>query len=128
MGSITLGGKQNGITLIGFVLVLLIVSFFAFMAMRLVPVYTEYYSVVKAMKSVSTEDASSLGKIQNSLQRHFDVGYVDTVKGKDAKIIRDNNGTQLNMNYEVRRPFIYNIDFVVKFDYTVDLNRNMSGG
>ncbi len=128
MGSITFGGRQNGITLIGFVLVLLIASFFAYMAMRLVPVYTEYYSVVKSMKSVSNEEAGSLSTVQSSLQRHFDVGYVGSVKGTDAKIIRGSDGTQLNMNYEVRKPFIYNIDFVVKFDYTVDLNRNASGG
>ena len=32
-------------------------------------------------------------------------------------------GKQLNMNYEVRTPFVYNLDFVGKFDYSVDLCR-----
>lgn len=46
---------QRGITMIGFLMVLVIVGFFAYAAMRLVPVYTEYFSVRKAMKSVAGE-------------------------------------------------------------------------
>lgn len=43
---------QRGITLLGFLMILMIVGFFAFLVMRLFPVYSEYYSVVSAMKGV----------------------------------------------------------------------------
>ena len=50
---------QGGITLLGFLMVLMIVGFFAFLVMRLFPVYSEYYSVVSAMKGVQAEPGVS---------------------------------------------------------------------
>ncbi len=47
--------KQHGITLIGFAIVLVIVGFFVYAAMKLIPVYTEYFGVVKSMKSLQSD-------------------------------------------------------------------------
>jgi len=45
--------KQSGITLIGFLILLIVVGFFAYAAMKLVPAYVEYFGVVKAMNTVA---------------------------------------------------------------------------
>jgi hypothetical protein len=42
--------KTRGITLIGFAIMLCVAGFFAYLAMRLIPAYTEYYGVVKSME------------------------------------------------------------------------------
>ena len=123
--------KQRGITLIGFIIVLVVAGFFAYMGMVLGPTYSEYYGVVKAMNFVageSTPNDSNFETIRRSLDKQFNVGYVESVTGKDAKLIRDkNNGNVLSMNYEVRKSFIYNIDFVVKFSYSVPLGSKTAG-
>ena len=51
----TMKSKQSGVTLIGFLFIIAIVGFFAFMAMKLVPSYIEYMGVVKALNQMSTE-------------------------------------------------------------------------
>ena len=117
--------KQRGITLMGFIMVATIAGFFALMAFKLFPAYSEYYGVVEAMKSVASEpgaDKMELSQLQQGLQKRFDVGYVDSVMGRDAKLIKDKGPAQLNMNYEYRKPLFYNLDYVAKFDYTVTLN------
>lgn len=118
--------KQRGITLLGFIMVAAVAAIFAMLGFKLFPAYSEYYAVVQAMKSVaSTPGANNmeLGELQKALQKRFDVGYVDTVEGKNATMIRDKaTGNQLNMNYEYRKPLVYNLDYVAKFDYTVNLN------
>ena len=119
--------KQRGITMLSFVMVLIVIVIFAVIAMNLFPVYSEGFSVHSAMKSVANEPNAAniqLPAAQKSLQRHFDIDYVDSVKGKDAKIERDKSGNILVMNYEVRKHLFYNIDFVAMFDYRV----NMSSG
>jgi len=63
-----------------------------------------------------------ISELQKGLQKRFDVGYVDTVTGRNATLIRDKGPNQLNMNYEYRKPLFYNLDYVAKFDYTVTLN------
>jgi hypothetical protein len=64
-----------------------------------------------------------LSTLQKALQRRFDVGYVDTVQGKAATLVHNDKGpSQLNINYEYRKPLFYNLDYVAKFDYTVTLS------
>ena len=123
--------KQRGITLIGFIIVLVVAGFFAYMGMVLGPAYSEYYGVVKAMNTVAadaTPSTTEMEPIRRALDRQFNVGYVDSVTGRDAKLIRDKTtGNMLSMVYEVRKPFIYNIDFVVKFAHTVPLGSKTAG-
>jgi Tfp pilus assembly protein PilE len=120
-----MAGRQRGITLIGFVMVMLVVVVFAVVAMNLFPVYTEAHSIKAAMESVAKEPGVAnmeLEPLQRALQKHFDIDYVDSVNAKQAKIVHDQNGTGLNMAYEVRKHLVYNLDFVATFDYTVPLN------
>ena len=53
------GDRQRGVTLIGFLFMLVIVGFFAYLAMRLIPAYTEYMGVVKSMELVKNEPNSA---------------------------------------------------------------------
>ncbi|HET6803821.1 MAG TPA: DUF4845 domain-containing protein [Frateuria sp.] len=120
--------KQTGITLIGFLVILIVVAFFGYMAMRLVPAYSEYMGVTKAMNQVSTEgaDGKSLDEIRRDLLFKMGFQYVDdaTIQPQDITIDRS-NGTQLRVSYDKQIPFIYNIDFLLHFDKSVPLQGNV---
>lgn len=123
--TVATASRQTGMTLIGFLFVLAIAGFFAFLAMRLFPVYSEYYSVVSDMKGIAAEPGvanMSPERIRDLLNRRFYISYVESVKPEHIKITR-NNGYNLTIKYEVRRPLVYNLDFVAMFDKTVELNR-----
>ncbi|WP_424683694.1 DUF4845 domain-containing protein [Frateuria sp. YIM B11624] len=121
--------KQAGITMIGFLVVLAVVAFFGYMAMKLVPAYTEYMGVVKAMTQVSSEgvEGKSLDEIRRNLLFKMDFQYVDdaTIQPQDITIDRS-NGNQLHVAYDKDIPFIYNIDFLVHFEKSVPLQGNVS--
>ena len=123
--------KQSGVTLIGFLLILLVVGFFGYMAMKLVPAYTEYGGVVKAMNGVASSgtEGKSLDEIRRELLRQMDFQYVgdSTVAPTDITITRDNGGSNmLNVSYDKDVPFMYNIDFLLHFDKSVQLQGNVS--
>lgn len=118
--------KARGITLIGFVIVLVVLGFFAYLAMRLVPMYVEYFGVVKAMEQVRREPGSahkSLAEIRGSLSLKFDAQYVDdsSIPPQAIMLSRSGGATTLRIAYEKRVPFLYNIDLVGKFDKSVVL-------
>jgi Tfp pilus assembly protein PilE len=116
--------RQRGITLISFIFVLIVVGFFGYMAMVLGPAYNEYFAVKKAMNFVAQNSSPSeqdLGKLAKMLDKQFNVGYVDNVVGNQATLVKNSNGNLLVMDYEVRKAFVYNIDFVCKFKYQVPL-------
>ena len=122
--------KQSGITLIGFLFVIAIVGFFAFMAMKLFPSYSEYMGVVKAMNQVATEGTTgkSLDDLRRSLMFKMNFQYVDdaTIKPADITIKRDAGGaSQLQVSYDKQIPFMYNISFLLHFDKSVQLQGNV---
>lgn len=117
--------RQAGITLIGFLIVLIVVAFFGYMAMKLVPAYTEYMGVVKAMDGEASEgvDGKTLDVVRRDLMRKMDFQYVDDadVTPSDITITRDGDGNRLNVSYDRQIPFIYNIDFLIHFEKSVPL-------
>ncbi|MGD9020478.1 MAG: DUF4845 domain-containing protein [Lysobacterales bacterium] len=116
--------KQGGLTLIGFIIVLSITIFVAFIGMKIVPIYMEYYSVVSAMNGVASERGSanlSPYDIRVRVLNRLYVSYSSAnVKEQHIKIFRG-DGVNLRIAYEVRKPVIGNLDVVAKFDRTVRL-------
>ena len=116
--------KQKGLTLIGFVIVLSMVIFVAFIGMKIGPIYMEYYSVVSAMNGVASERGSanlSPFDIRVKVLNRLYVSYsAENVKEQHIKLTRS-NGVHLRVAYEVRKPVIGNLDVVAKFDRTVRL-------
>jgi Tfp pilus assembly major pilin PilA len=116
--------RQSGITLIGFVILLAVLGFFAFMAMKLVPSYIESMGVVKAMNQMSTEGGNEdVGQARRQLAFKMSFQYVDdsTIKPQDVTVERANNGAVLHVNYDKEIPFLYNISFLLHFDHSVPL-------
>ncbi len=123
--------KQSGVTLIGFLMIMVIVGFLGYMAMKLLPSYSEYMGVTKAMKQIATEgtNGKSLDDIRRELMFKMNFQYVDdaTIKPTNITIKRDTGGTsQLRVAYDKQIPFMYNIDFLLHFDKSVPLQGNVS--
>ncbi|MGN6313707.1 MAG: DUF4845 domain-containing protein [Rhodanobacteraceae bacterium] len=119
--------KQQGITLIGFVFVLIIAAFFAYAAMKLVPAYTEYMGVVKAMKAVASEPDLATKtplEIQRELAFKGSFQYVDdsTFSPQNLRIKNGPGGGTMEIKYDKDIPFLYNIDFLLHFEKTVPLS------
>jgi hypothetical protein len=61
-------------------------------------------------------------KIRDHLYRRFQISYVENIDlQKHVKMFKDQDGKVLKLQYEVRRPMMYNLDFVAKFDRTFPL-------
>ena len=117
---------QSGMTLIGFVIVLAVVGLFAYIGMKLVPMYSEFYAVKQALKGLSAEPGianQDPAKIQDLFFRRLYISYAEDVKPEHVKITRGTNGWVMAVNYEVRKPVIANLDVIGKFSATEDLNR-----
>jgi hypothetical protein len=99
--------------------------------MRLMPMYIEYFGVVKAMEMIKSEPGSaqkSIEEIRRDLSLKFDTQYVDeaSVPPQAISLRREAGGATLRIAYEKRVNFMYNIDLVGVFDKSVIL-RNAGG-
>lgn len=119
--------RQSGVSLIGFIIILAVVGFFAFLFMKIFPAYSEYYNVVGAMESVRKEPGSARwtpAEILGSLEKRMYINYVDDTRVNRRTFVlkRAGNGYTLTVKYERREPLLYNLDYVAKFERTVQLN------
>ncbi len=117
---------SRGITLLGFLILLCVAGFFAYVVMKLVPVYVEYFGVVKAMEQIKEEPGAaqkSVEEIRRDLNVKFDLQYVDEkdIPPQAIQLKREATGPTLRIAYEKRVPFMYNIDLVASFDKSVNL-------
>ena len=120
--------KQRGITLIGFAMLLAVLGFFAYAAMKLVPVYTEHMGVVKSMNMLKDEagiNDKGIDEVRRDLSLKFNTQYVsdDLIPPQNIQLRKQNGATSLRIFYDRRIDFIYNVDLLVSFDNTVDLSR-----
>ena len=117
---------QQGMTLIGFLVVLAVVGFGAYIGMKLFPMYQEFYSVKSSLKGLSNEPGiagETPEKIQDLFFRRLYINYSENVKPEHVKLTRSDKGWKMDVNYEVRKPMVYNLDVVGKFTATQELTR-----
>jgi len=117
-------GKQGGMTLIGFILMLAALVFVAYLAMKIVPIYINYYSVVRAMdgmKETPGLSTQSPMRIRDALYDRLYVSYMDDLTDKNVKITRS-NGVNVRVVYAVRENIMGNLDIIVAFDRSIKLN------
>ncbi|WP_374320388.1 DUF4845 domain-containing protein [Pseudoxanthomonas kaohsiungensis] len=122
--------KQGGLSLLGFLVVLAVVGFAAYVGMKLFPMYQEYYSVRSAMKGLANEPGVAdmdPAKIQDLFFRRLYINYSENVKPQNVKFERTEGGWKMRVNYEVRRPLVGNLDVVGRFDSTQELTRRGGG-
>jgi len=119
--------KQRGMTLIGWAIVLGIIAFFATVAMRLIPMYQEYFSVLQIMESMEVElkqNKLTKQQVQTLFEKRFDTGYVFSVKPENITYERGRDNysvTKVVIDYEVREPFIAQISLVGHFHKEIDV-------
>lgn len=126
------GKRQQGLSLIGFLIVLAIVGFFAYSAMLLIPAYTEYFGVVKAMKAVADDAGAAnmpIEQIRGKLDFNLNLQYVGdkTVPPAAIKLNTQGGARILQVAYDKQIPFLYNVSLLVHFEHAENLGGANTG-
>lgn len=121
--------EQRGMTVIGMLLLLIVIAFAALIAMKVVPMYIQYYTIKTTIESIRKEPQlaqMSITDIHNAIQKRFDIGYVDQVNARDLKIRNDveSRGRVLELVYEDERELFYGLYILLKVDEIIPLTPN----
>jgi hypothetical protein len=116
--------SQRGVTLIGWIVLLVPVAVLVFAAIRLTPIYMNYMGVTKYMSLLASEnkgETSTADGLRNSLDKHFQVGYIEHPSAKDIDIHRENGHWVAIADYEEVAPMFGNISLLVQFHKEVEI-------
>ena len=111
--------KQTGLTTLTWLLVVAATGFFLVCLVKIGPVYMESWTV-KSIITQAAEEArgEGLGKAQIH-ERIAKKLLINTVAGMtlgDVEVSGQGEDMVIDATYEVRKPLMFNIDVVIKFD------------
>jgi len=97
----------------------------ALVAMRVIPMYVQYYSIKSTIESVRKESVGDMAKeeIQRAIQKRFDIGYVTNVEAKDLNVRNDRSGKVLDLVYQDERELIKGLFVVLKVKEVIPLSK-----
>jgi len=110
--------KQRGMTFISMVLLLGLIAFFTMLVLKIAPIYFNHSKVVNALEAVenSTDIASkSRPEIISSLQKRFDMNYVDYVTMDDVHVQAQPGFVKVDIDYERVEHMVGNLSVLVQF-------------
>ena len=119
--------NQQGMTLTSFILVLAVVGVFVYMGMKLIPMYSEYFAVKKALDGMASDPGMANNtpeQIKDLFFRRIGADYVDDVKPENVKLARREAGWVLTVDYEARKPLIANLDVVGHYVAEKEIRRD----
>ena len=119
--------NQQGMTLIGWVGTIAILLLLALAAIRLAPVYLQYFRIADVVRDIplQMENDGSVTpvKIRKYIDKRFDVESVTVITSKDVKITRKSDNFIVTADYEHKVPYIGNVSFLVDFDAEATVRR-----
>lgn len=117
-----LGRKQNGLSAVGFLVVLAIGGFVLTALFKVGPLYLDNYFVQGAMNTLADENIHEMtdARIRRKISNSFTINNVRNVDVKKVQIEREKTRTLVTLDYETRVNFMGNLDVVVVFNNVYD--------
>jgi len=111
--------KQRGITMIGWLFLLIPIAIVGYAGIRLAPVYLNYMKVARSVEQTATQfkddESITAQTIRNTLEKHFDIESVDYPTTKDIDVHRDGQAWIIEASYEDVAPLFANLSLLLKF-------------
>ena len=116
--------RQQGMTLIGILLIAILVGFVALIGLRLIPIYLESFKVSSAISSLSREPGigtKSPLEIKKLFGRRLDIDDVESVGSEDLVVERGPGVLYISIEYQIQRPVMGNLDVLATFSNEVEV-------
>lgn len=107
-------GRQDGLSLVGFMFVIVIVALLAVVGMKVVPTVVEFMAVKKAIVNAKAAGATPV-EIKTAFERQRSANYIESVTGNDLDVIRTDSGFDVSVAYEKRIPLVGPASLVIDY-------------
>ena len=112
---------QRGVTMIGWIVLLIPIAIVGYTGIRLVPIYLNYTKIARAMEQLTQESrgSDSQQNVRFALDKRLDIEQVDFPDIKDFTIRREGQSWVVEIDYEDGAPLLSNVSIAAKFKKSV---------
>jgi hypothetical protein len=109
--------NSAGMSLVGLIFMLAILGLVAILAAKITPTAIEYFSVKKAIVTAKAA-GNSVKDIQVAFDKQADVGYIDSIKGRDLIIEKSETGFEVGFYYTKTIPLVGPASLLLEYQGT----------
>lgn len=110
--------RQHGLSLIGLIVTSGVLVFLALLAMKVVPAYTEYFTILKNIKAVAAQGGSTVKEIQGNFGKRADIDDITAVDGKELDCEKNGDRWIVSVTYQKKVPLFSNVSLLFDFEAT----------
>lgn len=119
-GRVPARDKQKGMGTLGWLFCIAVVGLSLMLVLKVLPLYFQDYTIGQVVKSLDLRpgiEAASLTDVRTWLNKGLQINGATLAKG-ESKVSRGSGGLpQVEVSYERRVDFLYNIDLVLSFEH-----------
>jgi Tfp pilus assembly protein PilE len=109
--------RQNGVSLVGLIIVLAALGFVGVLALKIVPTYTEYRAIQNAIVTAKATGGSVI-EIQKSFDASATTGYISSITSRDLIIGKENGEMEISFAYEKKIPLVGPASLLLEYQGT----------
>lgn len=117
--------SQRGASYLGIFFWVIVFALVAKAAIALAPAYLDDRIINNQIEELLRESTvdTTVEKFDSQMNQRLDMNNIRDLNFKEiAKVTRNKGGLHIVKEYEVRKPFLLNIDLVLKFEKSFDQN------
>lgn len=120
MKTFTSRKRQAGVSVSGWIGIIIVVVIFANAGVKIIPAFMEYNTISGTIQNVISDRKAGLlseNELKADIGKRFVINNVEAVSVSDLEILKENGELIVKLDYEVRKNFIKNVDFVISFKH-----------
>ena len=114
--------NQQGASYIGILLGIIAAAFLLKIIVAVWPLYWDDNAINKQIAELIKNSPADTtpAKFSAKMEQNFDMNNIRDIKFNDIATVSTQDGLQVTKKYEVRKPFMLNIDLVLTFEKSFD--------
>ena len=108
---------QRGVSLIGLMFWAIIIGFFGYVLVRVLPTLNEYFTIQKAVNKIAASNPASVGEIRAQFDKQKDIEYsISSISGKDLDITKENDRIVIRFAYDKELELMAPVYLLIKYE------------
>ena len=110
--------RQQGVTFVGMIFIAALIVLGAIIALKLVPAYIEYATVVQHLREIarSPDARGSPREIQMLFSKRAQIDNIKAITADDIEVTRDGDSVVLTANYQTKVKLFGNLSACIDFE------------
>lgn len=110
--------RQRGVTFVGMIFIAALIILGAIIALKLVPAYIEYATVVQHLREIarSPEARGSPREIQTLFSKRAQIDNISAVTADDVEVTREGDSVVLTASYQTKVKLFGNLSACIDFE------------